>query len=305
MYKKLNNKLEGFKIVCVSRQKRPDESKPIIPYQVKFSIEVNKDKDKITLYWAIPPTIITKAIKATTNPQTTSSTDLSSKSVTQKTTSTTTSDGPPTNIFPGDPQGISAVISTSSLNNAPKVPMGIMQTSNMGGGNGFKPMPTTEHFTSETTETTEATEATDYDKQIIDYILVKYINNYGPYINILDTDRLQRDGNLYKYVYTNNEPNITYKFGIIARNKFGIGNIENLRLKTVSISLDKVDINYAKKQKLYCDNTGDYRFVDEEKCNKKKKIIARGVNSKTNFEIENYERLMNDLNSNETIKLKI
>lgn len=232
MYNKLNSKLEKFKIVCVSKKKGPVEKmKKLVPKQINFSIDVNKDKDKITLYWGKPLEFITTPTKEP------------SKQVTSMSSNTK---------------------STSVYNNN-------QQT------------------------------ITEYDKKILDYILIKYVNNDGPYINILEKDKLKTNGNLYKFVYTNSEPNIIYKFGILARNKFGISSIENLRFKNVSISIDKVDINYSKKQKLYCSNTGEHKFVDDSNCKQKKKIIASDINYESNFDNENFERLMNDLLSNDKL----
>ena len=176
----------------------------------------------------------------------------------------------------------------------------------------------------------------DKNQQIIKYVLVTFINNKGPYLDIftIDTDEKSYtyndgeqlsfngdDDNEIHHIHDNIKGNVKYKYSIYAVYDPNSGkNISGKNIKEVTLSNvdDTIDVvkSSSFKSAILCKPDGAHKIISSDKCdsssNKKKNRAIIATNSlelrdeePNYFNEENYKDLINDLNSNKILKYNL
>lgn len=144
----------------------------------------------------------------------------------------------------------------------------------------------------------ELTWNNNLDNTIRKYIIIKYVNNNGPYLTVVNNKS-------NRYVIDNIHNNILYRIGIVSIDIYNnVSNIEdNIKQFKFSIFNDVPEVKYVNsfKNNIYCDPKGQHKIIGQ--CpdkNNKTDIIATYKLSKENeglhyFNDEFNNKLMNDL----------
>jgi hypothetical protein len=138
----------------------------------------------------------------------------------------------------------------------------------------------------------------DVDNIIRKYVIIKYINNNGPYLSVINNKSS-------RHIIDNIQDNIIYKIGVVSIDKANnVSNIEdNIKQFTFSSFNDTPEVKYANsfKNNIYCDPKGQHKLIG--KCptnNNNINIIATNKLSTENealnyFSDELHEKLMDNL----------
>ena len=144
----------------------------------------------------------------------------------------------------------------------------------------------------------ELTWNNNLDNTIRKYVIVKYVNNNGPYLTVVNNKS-------NRHIIDNIYNNILYRIGIVSIDIYNnVSNIED-NIKQFKFSIFNVvpEVKYVNsfKNNIYCDPKGQHQIIGEcpEKKNKTD-IIATYKLSKENeglhyFNDESNTKLMNDL----------
>jgi hypothetical protein len=138
----------------------------------------------------------------------------------------------------------------------------------------------------------------DIDNIIRKYVIIKYINNNGPYLSVINNKS-------NRHIVDNIQDNIIYKIGIVSIDKTNkVSNIEdNIKQFTFSSFNDTPEVKYTNsfKNNIYCDPKGQHKLIG--KCpnnNDNINIIATNKLSKEGeginyFSHKLHETLMDNL----------
>jgi hypothetical protein len=132
------------------------------------------------------------------------------------------------------------------------------------------------------------------------YIIIKYVNNDGPYLTVVSS-------NTNRHIIDNIKNNISYKVGIVSIDNYNnVSNmIDNIKEFTFSIFNDSPEVKYINSfnNNIYCDPKGQHRIIGSlNQCPKNENnIIAtyklnKEGESSHYFNDELHENLMNNLN---------
>jgi|SaaInlStandDraft_1057018.scaffolds.fasta_scaffold114815_2 hypothetical protein len=157
----------------------------------------------------------------------------------------------------------------------------------------------------------EMTWNNDNYNKVQKYIIVKYVNNNGPYLTVVNNKS-------NRHIIDNIQNSILYKIGIVSiDNNNNVSNIkDNIKQFTLSVFNDTPEVKYINsfKNNIYCDPKGAHKIVGQCPDNKKDKnnIIATYKLNKENesinyFNDEIHDNLMDDLTkpSEDTIKFEL
>ena len=152
---------------------------------------------------------------------------------------------------------------------------------------------------------------TNFNNKVLKYIIVKYVNNNGPYLTVVNNKS-------NRHIIDNIQNSILYKIGIVSiDNNNNVSNIkDNIKQFTLSVFNDTPEVKYINsfKNNIYCDPKGAHKIVGQCPDNKKDKnnIIATYKLNKENesinyFNDEIHDNLMDDLTkpSEDTIKFEL
>ena len=138
----------------------------------------------------------------------------------------------------------------------------------------------------------------DIDNIIRKYVIIKYINNNGPYLSVINNKS-------NRYIVDDIQDNIIYKIGLVSIDKDNnVSNIEdNIKQFTFSSFNDTPEVKYSNsfKNNIYCDPKGQHKLIG--KCpsnNNNINIIAtnklsNGDEPLNYFSDELHEKLMDNL----------
>ena len=138
----------------------------------------------------------------------------------------------------------------------------------------------------------------DIDNVVRKYVIIKYENNNGPYLSVINNAS-------NRHIVDNIQDNIIYKIGVVSIDKNNnVSNIEdNIKQFTFSIFNDSPEVKYVNsfKNNIYCDPKGQHKIIG--KCpnsDNKINIIATNKLSKENealnyFSDELHDKLMDNL----------
>lgn len=144
----------------------------------------------------------------------------------------------------------------------------------------------------------ELTWTNDIDNLVKKYVIIKYENNNGPYLSVVNN-------NSNKHIVDNINDNIIYKIGVVSIDKNNnVSNIEdNIKQFTFSIFNDIPEVKYVNsfKNNIYCDPKGQHKIIG--KCpNSDNKINIIATNKLSNegeelnyFSVDSHQKLMNNL----------
>ena len=148
------------------------------------------------------------------------------------------------------------------------------------------------------------------NEKIQKYIIIKYVNNDGPYLTVVSS-------NTNRHIIDNIKNNISYKIGIVSINdNNNVSNIrDNIKEFTLSGFNDTPEVKYINsfKNNIYCDPKGQHRIIGENKCPKNENNIIATYKLNKEGESLNYfndelnENLMDNLNrqSDNTINFEL
>ena len=151
------------------------------------------------------------------------------------------------------------------------------------------------------------------NKNISNYVIIKYVNNDGPYLTLVNS-------NSNRHVIDNIKNNVLYKIGIVSidnNNPPKISNInKNIKQFTFSIFNDTPEVKYINsfKNNIYCDPKGQHRIIGSKKnCPKNNNSLIATHKLNKDGQIINYfndelhTNLMNNLNkpSEDNIKFEL
>ena len=133
------------------------------------------------------------------------------------------------------------------------------------------------------------------------YIIIKYINNNGPYLTVVNNKT-------NRHIIDNIHNNILYKIGLVSINEDNIVSSikDNIKQLTYSALNDNAEVKYINsfKNNIYCDPKGHHKIIGQCSDNKyKNNIIATHTLNKDEDETINYfkdelhDKLMDDLNN--------
>lgn len=150
------------------------------------------------------------------------------------------------------------------------------------------------------------------NSEVTKYVIVKYINNTGPYIKVIN-------GDTNKYTINDIIKNVNYKIGVVGvfkkfkGNKFHDilssinDNIKEFTIDSLSDTL-KVKSSSSFKSNILCDAKGQHKLVSSKNCKKSHNLNVVAMNSLTNndyFSNETYIKLMDDLTDNSPLEYKV
>ena len=139
----------------------------------------------------------------------------------------------------------------------------------------------------------------NFNNKVQKYIIVKYVNNNGPYLTVVNNKS-------NRHIIDNIHNNILYKIGIVSIDyDNNVSNIkDNIKQFTFSVFNDTPEVKYINsfKNNIYCDPKGYHKIIGKCQDNNKDKnnIIATYKLNKKNesinyFNDELHDNLMHDL----------
>ena len=139
----------------------------------------------------------------------------------------------------------------------------------------------------------------NFNNKVQKYIIVKYVNNNGPYLTVVNNKS-------NRHIIDNIHNNILYKIGIVSIDyDNNVSNIkDNIKQFTFSVFNDTPEVKYINsfKNNIYCDPKGYHKIIGKSQDNNKDKkdIIATYKLNKKNesinyFNDELHDNLMHDL----------
>jgi len=140
----------------------------------------------------------------------------------------------------------------------------------------------------------------DIDNVVRKYVIIKYENNNGPYLSVVNNKS-------NRHIIDNINDNIIYKIGVVSIDKNNnVSNIEdNIKQFTFSMFNDSPEVKYVNsfKNNIYCDPKGQHKIIG--KCpisDNKINIIATNKLSKEGealnyFSFDSHQKLKADLDN--------
>jgi hypothetical protein len=140
----------------------------------------------------------------------------------------------------------------------------------------------------------ELTWTNDSNNAVSKYIIIKYVNNNGPYLTVVNNK-------LNRHIIDNIHNNILYKIGIVSIDDSvppKISSIkDNIKQFTFSVFNDTPEVKYINsfKNNIYCDPKGNHNIIGKCPDNKKDdNIIATYKLNKENESLNYFNDDMHD-----------
>jgi hypothetical protein len=147
---------------------------------------------------------------------------------------------------------------------------------------------------------------------IIEYFLIIFINNDGPYVVTLPhLDVANQDNETFSYDLNDISMNVEYKFAILAFNGRGLSNIDKfVKAKLTPPGLQVEYINDA-VSKIICNSDGSHTVTNAKKCAGEPDIVEaksisytqKGEINESSFNHDAHKELMRNLKNEPKINL--